>query len=263
MQVDLFKSRATNQDFQKIGHQIETRQFAIDPTKGGIDDIRKHVNCCNTHALDEYVTSLKNAVALGRKYNKIGQAGCDSLFEVEALGIALYAKQYTMILDFSDSLDYILHRLSRCDMRSIRNIPDYRKISNSIMNFDFSSVEEVLFETFFQVDPKLDEYFKGLLENSEHITVSSENKMNWVIGRFYIDILEMAARIKDYTMTYFAKHTPKHSFAYRSKSFSAALGSSDHKFDSRVVFTQDGFSDYALDLKFYEPFDYVKGRVFI
>lgn len=246
-----------------MGTQVETRKFSIDPCLGSIDDIEKHVICYNTKALNEYKESLKCAIESGRKYDHIGYAGCDNLFEVEALGIAKYCKRYTMILDLSDSLDYMLHRLSKCNIDAIRNMPNYSKISNAIMNYRFDDVEQIFFNSFFQIDHALDEYFVKLLGTANDVTISSDNKMNWIVNKFYVDIINTACSVKDYTMTFLRSKLQKNTFAYRSKSYSAALASVENVFDENIIFHQDGYEDYNVDIKCYEPFGYIKGRVFI
>lgn len=263
MQVDLFKSRAFLENYQKIGSQVETRKFAIDPARGSIDDIGQYVVCYNDNALEEYKNKLKKDVENGRSYRHIGAAGSDSLFEVEALGIAKYCKKYVAILDLSCALDYVLHRLCKCNMEAVRNIEEYQTISYAIMNYDFERTEQILFDSFFQVDPRLDEYFIRLLESTDDVTISSDNRMNWVINRFYMDILGMANNIKNYTMTFMQSRLKSGTFAYRSKSFSSALAATSNLLDEQIIFHQDGYEDYNVELRCYEPFGYVRGRIFI
>ena len=263
MQIDLFKSRTYNSSYHKLGNSVEKRQFELDPSLGTIDDLDKHVVCYDKQQLESYKSKLKSLVDSGREYQHIGLAGSDSLFEVEALGIAKYCKRYTLILDLSDSLDYMLHRLCKCNMSAIRGIPEYSKISRAIMNYDFEDVGEILFNTFFQVDPRLDAYLVSMLTSSDNVTISSESKMDWVVNNFYTAILNTSVAVRDYTMQVLSSKLPRGTFAYRSKNFSSSLAAIEEPFDDKIVFHQEGYEDYVVDVSYYAPFGYAKRRVFL
>ena len=160
MQVDLFKSRRRTTDMRKFGGYVRIRDFQLDPNTD-FDVIRKLTNCSHKDVVDEYIEDVKQRIAHGRQYENIGYDLCaDNLFDVEALGVGLYAKKYQIIISFEDCLDFFLHIVSDCDMEKIRSIPNYHEISANIMSLrPATPTSSARFNDLFDVDPKLDEYF--------------------------------------------------------------------------------------------------------
>ena len=123
MQIDLFSDSMMTRTNNRSVKQIEKRSFSLDVTLATIETKFKELLPEEEFAL--FRRSVYESINVKREYTGIGTNFCDNKLYLEYLGIGKYAKDYTVIVDLSNCLDYILHRLTGCDPNKIRNIENY------------------------------------------------------------------------------------------------------------------------------------------
>lgn len=200
----------------------------------------------------------------GRKYETIGTASSDSLFEVEALGIPEYGYGFTLIVDFSDCLDYVLHRTFGCKIEDIRGIDRYEDISWAILNNDFSRLDtDVTFDRLLSSSKELSSAFaklsKAAKSNNE---ISVNDQASWVAYQFYVTVLLTLCPLKFYTAMEVCNNLSivgGQKGTVRSQNFSSVIATVHAKFSEPVVLHQiDGtFDDYSLIVRSYAPYEYL------
>lgn len=259
-QVDLFKSGVVKGESSRISGALETRSFKL---IADLDELDKKLIYYNAQALHDYKTHLKELVAQGRHYEHVNGYGRDNLFELEALGVGEYCKQYTCILDISDCLDLVLHYLTGCKIESVRNMQDYSKISKAFLNYDFSEIGDIPFDRLFHLDDKMDQYLTKLYNNITATRTGTTDEMADVVNALYAGILSKAMDIKDYLIVHKQIHSKKGSFVYRSKSFSASIATSEVPVNDDIEILENGQVIYSLKMTSYGRFEYVRERVLL
>lgn len=258
MQVDLFKNSDVLKTYLRTSKKIETRGFSIRRSLKNIDDV---VLCEHPEKLDAYKRRLLALEERGREYSHVGYSGCDNLLELELLGVGAYCKKYTTVFDFSDKLDYVLHRIYGCSTEKVRGIPQYSKVSRAMLNYDFSEVEDVGFDILFNISDKIFEDFVKISNELSDCT-SAEEQLSLTVFQFYAKLLQVLSNVKDYAVSSITLSQPDKSFVYRSKSFSSSIASSDFPLNEDLVLRQEGFENCVVAVKSYEPFEWLKGRLF-
>lgn len=258
MQVDLFKNAKVMSSYLRSSKKIETRNFSIRKSLNNIDDF---VLCEHPEKLEAYKRKLIALNNAGREYYHVGGCGCDNLLELELLGIGAYCKQYTVVIDFSDHLDYVLHRIYGCSTEKVRRIPNYSKISRAMLNYDFTEVDGIGFDVLFSVSDKiLEDFTKTAGELSD--CMNTEEQLSLTVFRFYSKLLQVLSNVKDYVITSISMEQPEKSFVYRSKSFSSSIASSDYFLEGDIILKQDGFESCTVPIRSYKACEWLKGRVF-
>lgn len=243
----------------RVSKQIETRKFRL--SKG--ISISKDL----LFKRPDIYALYNNVMKYDRSYTHLvidTYDGCanDSAFALEACGIGSKCLDYVVILDMSDCLDYVLHRLTKCSIANIRNMPNYDRVSSSIMNLQYGNLEHVTLGTLSRLDRNVEAYVRNLvvgvqqLEYSEDLT--EREVLERVLVSFFVKVLEETARIKDFCMEYVKQHIPD-KFIYRSKSFSASLATSSIPINESLILQQRDYCDYTVDLKSYRRFEYLGG----
>lgn len=258
MQVDLFDdtllARAKRQK-----EQIASRGYDLMGIHRHLDGLEPYFK--NKAELEEYRNHIFDLIKAGRYYEKIASASCDSLFEVEALGVAKSAQAFVMICDFSECLDYVLHRAYHCKIDDIRKIEGYDEISRSILNNDFSLSGDVKFDRLLNASQELRNAFAELSKESEVIT-SCEERLSWVIFQFYKTVLSTLSDIKYYVALDVCQQISKlcgQKGIIRSVNYSSVLATVSTRFDEVVNIHQlsGSFDDYQIVFRTYRPYEYV------
>ena len=162
-----------------------------------------------------------------------------------------------VLVDFSESLDYILHLLSHCDMENIRAIPNYTEVSKAFLNGDMDALAKETYSIFIQCDPALTKYMSDLYLEVLYTYSDNENLLNWYIIIFYKKILEQTRAAKAYIMSYIRKFD--NNFRYKSKTYAASLGTTETEItDTNLLLKVDGFDDYNLPLHVYKKYEYLE-----
>lgn len=255
MEIKLYGNPKVNQDSKRANAQVVSRHFHLYTDKKTIQEyiIKQNIS-------DTLKNKLLNDINSTRNYEKIGWAYCDNLFNLELLGLEQNTREYIILLDFSDSLDYILHLLSHCDMEAVRNIRDYHKISKSMLNYDFSELGEVKFDVFFGIDSNLDKYldklYGSVLDLNNYTEMPTEQLLTEYIKMFYSKILKEVSIVKSYIMRYLKEIDSK--IVGTSMSFSSYIGTVDHMLDDlHLNLKLDNFDDYGIDLKIFKRYEYL------
>lgn len=250
MQVSLFDDSTFVSEARRLSKQMETRKFEL---YRDIDSLKQVYKLDKSDALGK----IKEALNAEKRYKRVGNSACDNYFYLEALGIGTNCKKYTIILDFSERLDYILHRLSGCETANIRKMADYTRVSCNLLNLNFENLEDINFAAFLHLDPKLDTYLMGLVDEAAKDEFDDEIIVTNFINSFYNQILSELACVKDYCIVALRASQPPQSFVYRSKSFSSALASSDNEISDVLRITCPGKEDCVINVKSYETCQYV------
>lgn len=266
MQVDLFKSRRRCDEMLKMGNYVKIRHFDLDPSTD-FDQIRTHTNCTNRDVVEAYIADINQRIYNGRKYEEIGFGLCaDNLFDIEALGVGLYAKKYQNIISFEDHLDFILHIVSGCDPDRIRDIPNYHAISKSIMSLKpFADEDSIKLNSLFEVDPKLDEFF---LTKQKDVQNMHQYYGDAFIEQLAFEIIRPILRevhgIQNYLIAYFsAARSEFGQTVCRSRDYSSLIFSADIPALDSITLNYENFGTFTLTPRCYEKYEYAVKEVLV
>ena len=131
----------------RVSKQIETRDFKLAQDLTKIKEINPDI-----------FAKVEELSKASRQYELQAGGANDNLFLLEILGVGKYCKKYSVVLDMSDCLDYILHRLSGCSISSVRQLQDYDNISKNIIGLNFDELQNLTFSDLFALDDKLAKY---------------------------------------------------------------------------------------------------------
>jgi hypothetical protein len=257
--IHLYSDYDINNDMLRVSKQIETRQFRLIK---GVERLPISLAAKRPDVANIFNTVLKN----DRQYTVYGikYPGCanDNAFILEACGIGSKSLEYSVILDMSNSLDYILHRLTKCDPMNVRMLENYDHISSNILNLRCEKLEHVTLGTLAALDKRIEHYIRSLvlqIQQTDYLEDLTEREvLERVLVSFFTEVLEETAKIKDYCMMYLKKQLST-TFIYRSKSFAASMATSSVKLEEPLVLKQDSFCDYTVNLKSYKRFEYIGG----
>lgn len=267
MQVDLFKQDLRNEANRQV-RQVTTRGYKLDRQFKGFDGLQYYFS--NQDSLNDYRAHLNVLLEQQRKYSYIGSAGCDNLYELETLGIASNSRGYVMILDFSDCLDYVLHRLYGCKIDDIRKIKDYSRVSRALLNFNFASLDhQATFDDLMSVSNELRGALAHLADEAEHKDLASNDKAIWVIYRFYSEVLSHLSDVKYYVTMCICRNYLEmegDKGVIRSMSYSSVLATVPvqydkiitlHQLDTGIDSGKPKIEDYQVQARSYKPYEYM------
>lgn len=265
MQVDLFDDVLVGRTKRQI-KQIATRGYKIDKRHRTLEGIRPY--CRDEHHYRLYKEYFMKLISDGRKYQSIGDAMEDSLFEVEALGIANNGQPYVLVADYSSCLDYILHRLYGCKISDIRAIDDYDRISKAILSYDFKNASDIPLSRLILASDELSTYFASLAYESKDEILECNDRISWMAYQFYKDVLSTLGFIKFYTTVVLCNSFMSlagRKGIIRSTSFSKIAAASSVMFNDVVKIhdrSSDNIEDYEIVYRTYCPYEYF-GEVII
>lgn len=228
MLIDLFSSTELMTVYERVGNQTLSRGYKTDKAylKDAIDKLR----VSNITNKDEIIKRLCNPRR--EVINNLGVYS-DSLAELECLGIAVYCREYTIVIDLADQLDLVLFVLCGCNIDNIRSIPNYVNISREILKFNkdklsFNDILEII-----NIDNNIRGFFEDILFRitSKYYTknVSKEFIYKKSVIEFLSEILKMSVKIQDYICADIIKW---YSAVYRSRSLAKSVLTCDIKVDS-------------------------------
>lgn len=255
MQINLFEDQSLMRSNFRTTKQIKTRNFEFASSFDRLkDEVEKKLP---GNKYNEIKNEIYNSIDQDRIYTDLGRSSCDNKFYLEALGVGKYVQGYILIIDFSDKLDYILHRLTKCKSENIRKMDDYYRISYAFLNLKSQLCPNINYDVFCGLDPELDKYMADLhTEISEkYYDYSNEEILQEFIYTFYSNVLSELESVKTYVITYLKKLLP--SLVYRSKSFSSVLGTLDSDYNESLELIQNGNEDCIVEAKCYKRFEYL------
>lgn len=246
MRIDLFNDTLIVNSLEQQSKQVESRKFELQLS---LDPVKE---------LNESIFNAASALStLPRAYVARGGGAEDNLFLLETLGVGKYCKKYTVILDFSLALDYVLHRLSGCSTDNVHKLPNYEFMSKCIMNLKFDKLSGCTFSSFFDLDDGLTRYLNSLLSKSASDYTEENTIIQDFILQFYTAITKEVADIKDYCFAYLQRlHVGN--FSYRSKSYAASVASSDTEFNEDIELISSEHETYNIPIRSYLAYDYAK-----
>lgn len=264
MQIDLFKDPDIVSAYVRLGTQIFTRKLKFTRSLEELEKMpytnKEFVDFKNkiweqaekVQNFNEEVDTLPNK----RKGFTIGDGSFDILAESELLGISQYGKGNTVVIDFSDKLDFVLAVLTGCNPDNIRQMPYYHEISKSLLNYELDNIANLGFDLLFNLDVNLDLWFTALIQkyNNNVTRESVIEDTHKVLYDFYCQLMTQATTIENYTAAAF-KEFSEGECVYRSKTFSKVILSSDTKIDEDITLVHGDYST-KVHVKSYLPFEY-------
>lgn len=243
--------------------KMMTRDYQILPQYSDLSGMNPYFAEC-PEQLQFYKDNLLQKLKAGRSYQQIGEASRDSLYELETLCIGTYTQGYVLILDFSQALDYILHRLYRCKIEDIRRIEGYNNISASILNYNFDRMSsQITFERLLNASDELLVAISALSKIvKEKGTLSQQRQVQWMIFKFYSSVLSELHRVKYYSMMMLcasAEVATEKRGVIRSSNYSSIVATISHRIEGVLTIHQNNniFDDYEIPIRSYLPFEYL------
>ena len=199
MVIDLFHDDKLNKEFSRADNYINKRSFTLN---ADIEELKQHLNVnCNKPEFIKFRNEVVKAACSERDCEEFVGSYSDNHFSLELLGLEKNSKKYMVLVDFSESLDYILHLLSHCDMENIRAIPNYTEVSKAFLNGDMDALAKETYSIFIQCDPALTKYMSDLYLEVLYTYSDNENyKNNWSVrfsGSMYEKLYEWLQNNKD------------------------------------------------------------------
>ena len=265
MLIDLFSDSNIIGSINRVTRQIETRPFQFSDS---IDFGEANASQERIGRLIGYYYQMSGTL---RSYsrlddgddNKSSNISLDNMFIFEACGLEKGSADNTVVLDFSESLDYVLHILSNCDMENVRKLDNYSTVSRAIMNMDFDKLATVSLGSLMSLDEKLKKYCMGILHKATAEESNEDIILKKLLFTFFKDILSMTALIRDYCALTLRNDTERR-YIYRSKSYAAAVLACNTVIDEDLLLKSGRYGDYSMHIKSYKKFEYLeKGGICI
>lgn len=254
MQIDLFDEVGVKKQSNRVNKQMETRKFVL---QYPIDEIKNHLPIIDNEVSSSIIERLSNLSESGRVYTTVGEASCDSHWELEILGLGEYTKEWIHVVDLSECLDLLFYILFGVDCDVCRANENYLDLSRSLLNFEFESLNCTFSSLLFNSDI-LTENCMSLyaeLENSaDFYSLTVEERAARVVYAFYSKILTCASEVKSYIIAKL-RQSYDSSLVYRSKTFSMAIGTSDKEFTDELFVSFKDVKNYKIPISSYRRYD--------
>lgn len=261
MQNDLFNLDISDTSLinssNRFSKQIRTRNFQISPKYRSLEMVDDYFIDYDSFRIKNHIKKLLREP---RNYIEIGNAGSDNLFLLEALGLGNNAKSFTVIINFSNCLDYVLHFAFGCPLSSIRRIENYERYSKSLLNMDFSDTNGLLLGDLINSNELILTYLNSLYLEAGRLDMNLDEVTVWVASKFYTRVLEALQDIKCRVAVGLKK-----SFGgiFRSYNFSTVAVTSDTFISRNIKLECTNCNPYYVTAKCFRPFEYLKEADFI
>lgn len=257
MQVDLFKKSAIYNEAMRLGSQVETRKFRLGSPLSGVT---QYLEEYPHKIVEQYLSHLQDIAHCNREYYRIGSSAKDNLWELECLGIGEYSRPYTIVIDLSDALDFVMHCEFGCPIEDIRAIHNYHEISSAMLNFEFDGIDSN-FSTVINASALVEESFGRMMQefynSPESLDTTAEERVSRIVYKFYTKILSSASNIRNYVVSALQDEY-RGKIIYRSKTFSKAILSSDIKLDTAILLRDVRGCEYNLNISSYNKYEWAK-----
>lgn len=260
MQVDLFKLDHLLTSESRLLSQMETRKYSLN---ADLNDAREYLDAYSESIISSAIKRYETLAHTDREYERIGNASSDNLWKLEALGVGKDAKTFTTIIDLSDALDYVMDFRYKCGITCVRDMKNYSGISKSFLNFDFRNCTDKFSTLFIDSKPMTEEYLNIMEEinrDPQFIDAGADSKMSAFVYRFYSSVLGTASSIRDLiALAIRAQHPGQ--VIYRSKSYAAAILSTEMDLTDELVLVHRDHEDYRIPIKSYRRFEWCREEV--
>lgn len=264
MQVGLFDPDL-NTKINRTMAQIQKRGFVLKDCYKDLAGLEPYFS--DRKSFLSYREKLYKLLEAGRHYTQVGDAACDNLYELEALAIAAYGNRFSrnlaLIADFSDCLDFVMHRAYGCRIGDIRRIDNYSIVSRSLLERDFSCIgSEVTFERLLGAS---NEFYQKMSDISakvkENPGIPADEQVFYMVYLFYRELLSILHRLKFYAVADVCRQlsVQGNKAVIRSMNYSSVLACVSEEFNDVVLLHQiDGtFDDYEVPFRTYKPYEYL------
>lgn len=255
MRIDLFKDRELLKEENRLLAYTEQRTFTLASSKEELENV-----CGDDSAfLDELLVTA----ASPRVYNSIFGNAYDSHFILEAMGLEKNTKENIIVVDLSNSLDYVLHRLTGCSVESVHKLNNYEAVSRHIMNYNFSALSNVKIKDLAALDLNIAEWIASLLISVSNNQLSDTEILNMLITKFYRAITIEAQKIRNYIMFYL-RSTCNDTFIIKSRSLCSILATTDAEIDDVCTLFESGRDDVEYDLHIlkFKKYEFYRGGAY-
>ena len=254
MQIDLFDEVGIKTQSNRMNRQIETRKFEL---QYPIDEIKNHLPIIDNDVSSSIIDRLTNLSNCGRLYTTVGEASCDSHWELELLGLGEYTKEWIHVIDLSECLDLLFYIMFGVDCETCRVHENYLELSKSLLNFEFEALScpfsSLLFDSDILTEGCMALYAE-VEDSADFYSLTVEEQAARVVYTFYSKILTCASEVKSYIMAKL-KNSYDSSLVFRSKTFSLAIGTSDNEFQEELFVSFKDVKDYKIPISSYRRYD--------
>lgn len=238
----------------RINKQIESRKFAL---QYPIEEIKNHLPIIDNEVSSSIIERLTNLSNSGRLYTSVGEASCDSHWELEILGLGEYTKEWIHVIDLSECLDLLFYILFDVDCEICRSDENYLDLSKSLLNFEFESLDCTFSSLLFGSDTLTENcmsLYAELEDSADFYSLTVEERAARVVYAFYSKILSCASDVKSYIMAKL-RQSYDQSMVYRSKTFSMAISTSDREFTDELFISYKNLKNYKIPVSSYRRYD--------
>lgn len=248
--------------FRKDRTQIESRKFQLEYP---VEAVRDYLACTNRLAVDDFIRSCNMAASQGRFYTRVASVGTvDSVYVLEAMGLGRYSYEYQVIFDFSDKLDYYLHKITGCSSEAVRELPNYNEVSYAVLNNDYSRIPNTSFDALIKLDRYIGNYFISLMVKAQERGLLGDAACTKdVTYQFYTQLLSTMSDDRDYLITSLRSKFRGRNFVYRSKNLSSAVVSAEFPFEEEITLKQESYEDCIIQPHCYKRYEYAEREVFV
>ncbi|WP_394861651.1 hypothetical protein [Paraclostridium bifermentans] len=161
LSIQNFNTDFEQSNFIPLLNKTEIKSFTLEHK---LDDVLTQET--NTVYEKDFIFRLNNTETNKRIIERVLDINCDRNLEAEALGVAKYCKDYTLVFSLQDSLDLVLFSLCGVEPKLIRGISNYQRLSRGLLNVNFDLLGDFTFEELLNIDDKLDYYLNALFNEA-------------------------------------------------------------------------------------------------
>ena len=254
MQLDFYS--IMNQYRSHMNQQdkyVETRSVSTDFTETELEELAIDSN---------YKQVLRALSKKSRSYSHVCYSDCDNLYELELQGACDYCRAYTLVFDFSQTLDYLLSSISKCSIDDVRKIENYSYFSKAFLERTLKPSDGTL-ERLLGLSANLDQHLTQLYEMVEskfrqHPTQEEESiaMTRLFFKQLYQEIYRELADLRKACVVRLKVELSQFGFIYRSKSITGAICSCNRSFDDVLEVVRENGLKCTVPVTSYKRFEH-------
>lgn len=190
MLINLFSDDSVSKKADRRFSLLNNTKFYL--AEGYKDEFIIH--SANNTCDDVFISSVKYALSNNRSTSIIFGANIDSHFNLESMNVSRRSKGFVVVYSINNLLPVILNILCGSDIKTVSNISEMNKISDSILNLNFSN--DACVNDLINKDKNLDDYLKNrLMKDSNKVDnlrylVSEINSIALIVLKYIMSYLE-------------------------------------------------------------------------
>lgn len=187
--------------------------------------------------------------------NVTSKAVADSHFNLETLGVCRYCDTYTVVIDLSNILDLVLHRITGCNPDKVSEMPNYEEFSKALLGFKETANPTLLFRDFITVDTEVSKWINDFIPKYNTDDVNQENAIEKTIMMLAEIQTQIIFTLNDFKF-YIASHLSQYAgVKIRSFDYDRIIVSHFKELDADCTLILDGYKR-KINVKSYKKFEY-------